>query len=272
MLKDQIAEAFAYIRSKTELQPAMGIVLGTGLNGIVDIVTDPVTINYKEIPHFKVSTAPSHAGRLILGQLSGKTVVFMQGRLHYYEGFTMQEITFPIRVLAALGIKVLFLTNAAGSLNPAMLPGDLVILQDHINFMSANPLIGNNYDSLGERFPSLHEPYNVQLRHQAQSIAEAAGFQLQSGVYAAVAGPSLETRAECRMLRNLGADLVGMSTVPEVIVAIHSGLRVIAVSSVTNLGNIFHRQAHTQKDIRRYAAQSRQKLEKLIKELNLIME
>jgi len=267
-MKNNIREAVEFIRTKTALQPEMGLVLGTGLNGVVDIISDAVSIDYKEIPHFKVSTAPSHAGKLIIGKLGKKCVVIMQGRLHYYEGFSMEQITFPIRVLAGLGIKVLFLTNAAGSLNPRMQPGNLVILDDHINFMGTNPLIGRNDDSIGERFPSMHEPYDRQLQNQAKEIALAAGYKVMSGVYAAVSGPSLETRAECRMLRNLGADLVGMSTVPEAIVAIHSGLRVIAISSVTNLGNIFHSEAHTQEEIRRNAAKSRELLEIIIKEIN----
>jgi purine-nucleoside phosphorylase len=210
----RLNETLTFIRSKTTLQPVMGLVLGTGLNSIADLMPDAVILDYKDIPHFKVSTAPSHAGRLLLGNLDGCPVVIMQGRLHYYEGFSMQEITFPIRVMAGLGIKVLFLTNAAGSLNPSMQPGDLVILRDHINLMGNNPLIGSIDAAPGERFPSMHEPYDRQLISQAQEIAAGSGFKLLSGIYAAVAGPSLETTAECRMLRNLGADLVGMSTGP----------------------------------------------------------
>ena len=266
---DRIKKSVEYIHSKTKLQPELGLVLGTGLNVLAERTEDAVIIPYKDIPGFGVSTAPSHKGQLVIGKIGDKTVVIMQGRLHYYEGFSMQEITYPILVLKALGINTLILTNAAGSLNPFLLPGELVVIKDHINFMGNNPLIGANDDRLGERFPSLHNTYNTELREQLQKIAERNKFSLPEGVYIAVNGPSFETRAECLMMRNWGADLVGMSTVPEVIVGIHSGLRIIALSAVTNLSNIFHGEAHTQEEIRRHAAGNEHKLESIIKEIKL---
>ncbi len=268
-MKEKIKKAVEYIRSRSAIIPELGIVLGTGLNSIAALAQDIVEIPYQEIPGFGVSTAPSHAGQLLLGRIADKQVAIMQGRLHYYEGFSLQEVTFPIRVLTALGINTLLLTNAAGSLNPYLLPGELVLIKDHINLMGSNPLIGSNDDELGERFPSLHNTYDAELRRQVIGIAGRKGFKISEGVYAAVAGPSLETRAECLMLRNLGADLVGMSTVPEVIVAIHGGVRVLALSAVTNLSNIFHSKPHTQEEIRYYASRNNEKLEMIIKEINL---
>jgi len=266
---ERIKKSVEYIRSQTNLEPELGLVLGTGLNALAERAEDAVIIPYHDIPGFGISTAPSHKGRLVIGKIGDKKVVIMQGRLHFYEGFSMQEITYPIRVLKTLGINTLILTNAAGSLNPYMLPGELVVLKDHINFMGNNPLIGANDERLGDRFVSLHNTYDAELREQLQQIAEKHRFSLAEGVYIAVNGPSFETRAECLMMRNWGADVVGMSTVPEVIVGIHSGLRIIALSAVTNLSNIFHGEAHTQEDIRRHAAGNENKLESIIKEINL---
>ncbi len=268
-MRERIRNSIEYIRSRSAIVPELGIVLGTGLNSVADIAQEVVEIPYAEIPGFGISTAPSHAGRLLLGRIAEKQVAIMQGRLHYYEGFSLQEVTFPIRVLTALGINTLFLTNAAGSLNPFFLPGELVLVKDHINFMGNNPLIGKNDEALGERFPSLHNPYDAKLRKQVIEIGRRNNFNILEGVYVAVTGPSLETRAECLMLRNLGADLVGMSTVPEVIVAIHGGVRVLVLSAVTNLSNIFHSQPHTQEEIRYYAAKNKEKLAMIIKEIDL---
>lgn len=266
MLK-RIKEASNYISSKIKTKPVLGLILGTGLNSLTDILAETVEIPYEDIPHFKVSTAPSHTGKLVFGKLYDKDVVFMQGRLHYYEGYSMQDITFPIRVFANLGIKVLFVTNAAGSLNPEFLPGDVVLLNNHINFMGNNPLIGKNYPELGERFPSMHEPYSLNLISMANNIAKENNFEVKKGVYLAVAGPSLETKAESLMLAKFGADLVGMSTVPEVIVAIHTGLKVMGISVVTNLSNIFHSNPHSQEEIRENALKAKDKLQKIILEM-----
>jgi purine-nucleoside phosphorylase len=265
----KIRSSREFIESRTDIRPELGIILGTGLNSVTEKLEEMVSFDYSEIPGFKVSTAPSHRGRLLLGITGGKQVVIMQGRLHYYEGFSMQEITYPVRVMAALGIQTLVLTNAAGGLSPYLEPGDLVLIKDHLNLMGDNPLIGENYEELGERFPSLHDPYNASLRAQVTSIAARHGLKIKEGVYAAVMGPSMETRSECLMIRNLGADVVGMSTVPEVIVAIHSGLRVLALSAVTNMTNIFHIQPHSQLEIQENAGKIRDSIEIIIKELKL---
>ncbi|MCF7913456.1 MAG: purine-nucleoside phosphorylase [Candidatus Cloacimonetes bacterium] len=264
---NMIRETAEFLKGKIGITPGIGIILGTGLNSIAELLEDPIIIPYAEIPNLQVSTAPSHQGRLLAGKIGSKTVVILQGRIHYYEGYSMQEITFPIRVLKALGTKKLIVTNAAGSLNEKMLPGDIVILKDHINFMGNNPLIGENYPELGDRFPSLHQPYNNEYINLAHNIAKTNDFPLQEGVYTAVLGPSMETKAECKMLAKLGTDLVGMSTVPEVIVAIHSGIEVIGLSVVTNLSNIFHAKAHTQEEIRKNAAKAKKNLALLIVEL-----
>lgn len=264
----KIEEAVNFIRTKTDIKPDMSVVLGTGLKNTAEMLNDRIEINYSDIPYFKQSTAPGHSGKLIFGTHKGRSLVFMQGRLHFYEGYSMADITFPVRVLKQLGIKVLFLSNAAGSLNPGMMPGNLVIIEDHLNLMGTNPLIGKNVDFQGERFPSMHEPYSRDLITQAEAIAHENGFELQRGIYAAVSGPSLETKAECRMIQMLGADLVGMSTVPEVITATHCGLKVIAISAVTNLGNIFHSKPHTQQEIRQNADICSRNLKIIIEKIN----
>jgi len=264
---DKINTASNFLKEKIKFKPEIGIILGTGLNFIGDMLSNPVIISYDDIPEWKVSTAPSHQGRLLAGKLGNKNIVILQGRLHYYEGYSMQEITFPIRVLKALGVDKLIVTNAAGSLNENMTPGNLVMINDHINWMGNNPLIGENIDELGDRFPSLHEPYDREFINIAHNIAKENNFALQDGTYLALSGPSLETRAECKMLAKLGADLVGMSTVPEVIVGISSSMKIIGISVVTNLSNIFHSEPHTQEEIRANAAKAKMNLETLIFEL-----
>ena len=264
---ENIKNAAEYIHEQIDFKPEIGIILGTGLNSIGEMLKDPVIISYKDIPNWKASTAPSHQGRLLTGKLGKKSILILQGRLHYYEGYSMQDITFPIRILKELGVEKLIVTNAAGSLNDKMIPGDLVMINDHINWMGDNPLIGENNENLGIRFPSLHEPYYNNYIAISHEIAKANNFTLQNGTYLALSGPSLETRAECEMLAKMGADLVGMSTVPEVIVAIHSNMRVIGISVVTNLSNIFHSEPHTQEEIRANAAKAKQNLETLILEL-----
>jgi len=246
---NQIEKAKNFLKEKIKFKPETAVILGTGLNSLAEIIENPVNINYKEIPGFPVSTAPMHEGKLIAGNIQNKNVIFMQGRLHFYEGYSMPEVIFPIRVLKALGVKKLILTNASGSLNKELLPGDLVLIEDHINLMGTNPLIGENFEELGSRFPSMNDPYDKQMRNAALSISKENSFDLKSGVYVAVSGPSMETKAECLMMAKMGADLVGMSTVPEVIVGIHSGMKILAVSAVTNLSNIFHSEPHTQEEI-----------------------
>ena len=266
MLK-KIEKATDYLRKKIDFKPQIGIILGTGLNQVARLIENPVIIPYDDIPGMVISTAPSHKGRLLAGFLDDKKVIILQGRFHYYEGYSMQEVTFPIRILKVMGIKQLILTNAAGSLNEEFQPGNLVLINDHINLMGDNPLRGENQEKLGERFPSMNEPYSNELMEICQNIAQENDFELKKGIYAGLAGPSLETRAECKMLVYLGADLVGMSTVPEVIVAIHSGMRVVGISVVTNLSNIFHSYPHNQEDIQKNAQKAIANLKILIKNL-----
>ncbi len=229
-LKNQIQEAVVFLKSKTDMVPEVGIVLGTGLGALAKEIKAEIIIDYKDIPHFPLSTVESHKGKLILGSLSGKKVIAMQGRFHYYEGYTMKQITFPIRVMKALGIKALCVSNIAGGMNPNYRRGDIMIINDHINMLGDNPLIGKNYDDLGPRFPDMSEPYSKELQKMAEVIAMEEKIKVHTGVYLAVSGPNLETRAEYRMFRNMGADVVGMSTIPEVIVAVHTGLKVFGIS------------------------------------------
>ena len=263
----QIKAATDFISSKLDFQPQIGLILGTGLNNLAEMVKDPIIIPYQDIPELPVSTAPSHAGRIVAGDLAGRKVLFFQGRLHYYEGYSMGQLTMPVRIMSLLGIKYLFVTNAAGSLNEKLQPGNVVLLKDHINFMGTNPLIGSNLEEFGERFPSMNEPYNTKLIEKSEAISAEFDLDLKQGVYCAVTGPSLETKSECLMFQAAGADLVGMSTVPEVIVAVHSGIKVLGISIVTNMSNIFHNQIHSQEEIRENAAKARKKLERLFIEI-----
>lgn len=233
-LKQQIQEAVRAIRRVDATKPTIGIVLGTGLGALGAKIKTTARIPYASIPHFPTSTVEGHAGELLLGTLGGKKVVALSGRFHYYEGYSLQQVTFPVRVAKALGVRTLIVSNACGGLNPLFDPGDLMVISDHINLIGDNPLIGPNDDSLGPRFPDMSEPYTRRLVELTQSIALSKGIKLQKGVYLACAGPNLETRAEYRMMRALGADVVGMSTVPEVIVAVHSGMEVLGFSVITD--------------------------------------
>lgn len=231
----QIQEATAYLQSKVAFQPEIGIILGTGLGGFIQDIDIKHTIDYKDIPHFPVSTVESHSGKLIFGYVANKPVVAMQGRFHFYEGYDMQQVTFPVRVMKFLGIKNLLVSNAAGGLNETYQISDLMILKDHINLLPHNPLIGKNLDDLGPRFPDMLEAYNKNLRKIANEIAQKHHLRTHEGVYAAVSGPNLETPAEYKFLRIIGGDAVGMSTVPEVIVARQMDLPVFAISVITDL-------------------------------------
>jgi purine-nucleoside phosphorylase len=222
------------IRDRFPERPSVAIVLGTGLGTIGRQIRSRAVIDYADIPAMPLSTVESHAGRLLCGTLAGKTVVAMQGRFHRYEGYSLQEVTFPIRVLRALGAETLVVSNAGGGMNPLWEVGDLMLIADHINLLGDNPLIGPNDDSLGPRFPDMSDPYDRRLRAIAREVALEQKIMLREGVYVAVTGPSLETRAEYRFLRGIGADVVGMSTVPEVIVAVHGGMRVLGISIVTD--------------------------------------
>ncbi|MBO6013740.1 MAG: purine-nucleoside phosphorylase [Bacteroidales bacterium] len=235
MLK-KIAETAEFILNKTSRRPKTAIILGTGLGQLASQISDAEEIPYSDIPNMPVSTVEGHSGKLIFGTLGGKEIVAMQGRFHYYEGYSMKEVTFPIRVMKACGIETLFVSNASGGTNPSFRVGDIMIIEDHINLFPEHPLRGKNYPELGERFPDMMEPYDFQLIKLAEQIAREKGVHLQKGVYVGTTGPTFETRAEYRYFRVIGGDAVGMSTVPEVIVANHAGMRVFGVSVITDLG------------------------------------
>ena len=232
---DQIQEAAAAIRAKWAGQPQVGIILGTGLGGLVEEIQAEASFPYGEIPHFPPSTAPSHKGRLVCGKLAGKTVVAMEGRFHFYEGYSLQQITLPVRVMKALGCEILVVSNACGGMNPQYAKGDIMLIEDHINLLGDNPLIGPNDDRLGPRFPDMCYPYDRELLALAQRLALDEKIVCHKGVFVAVPGPNLETRAEYRFLRSIGADVVGMSTVPEVIVGVHCGMRNVGFSIITDM-------------------------------------
>ncbi|HEX4149132.1 MAG TPA: purine-nucleoside phosphorylase [Pirellulales bacterium] len=234
-LWNQIEEAAGVIRSRFGHVPRVGIILGTGLGGLAQQITDAVRIEYTGLPHFPRSTSVGHAGQLVCGWLEGLSVIAMEGRFHAYEGYSYQQITFPVRVMKALGAELLVVSNACGGLNPQFRCGDIMVIEDHINLMNGNPLVGLNDERLGPRFPDMCGPYDSPLIDRALEIARRENFAAHRGVYVAVTGPNLETRAEYRFLRLIGADVVGMSTVPEVIVAAHGGLRVLGLSIVTDL-------------------------------------
>ncbi|HUB59144.1 MAG TPA: purine-nucleoside phosphorylase [Puia sp.] len=232
----QIEESVRVIRSRCALEPRIGIVLGSGLGNLVREITVEQEIDYESIPHFPVSTVDGHCGKLIFGRLSGRPVVILSGRFHYYEGYTPQQVVFPIRVLKFLGVETLLVSNAAGGMNAAFRVGDLMIIRDHISLFTVNPLLGKNESGLGPRFPDMSEPYSKELIRKAKVVAERLGIEVREGVYAGVTGPSFETRAEYKLLRIVGGDAVGMSTVQEVIAARHLGLAVFAMSVITDLG------------------------------------
>jgi purine-nucleoside phosphorylase len=231
---DQVQAAAEVVRRSSSMTPEVGLILGTGLGGLAREIAIEATVPYADIPGFPLSTVESHAGRLLLGRLGGRPVVAMEGRFHRYEGYDLQQVTFPVRVLHALGARTLIVSNACGGMNPLWAPGDLVLLSDHINLLGDNPLVGPNDDRLGPRFPDMSAPYDPELRALARAAALELGIVLREGVYVAVPGPNLETKAEYRMLRTLGADVVGMSTVPEVIVANHQGMRTLGISIITD--------------------------------------
>lgn len=233
--KAMVQEAVAYIRSKTEIVPEIGLILGSGLGVLADYIENAVRIQYQEIPHFPVSTVEGHAGQLLIGYVTGRPVVLMSGRFHMYEGYAPELTAFPVRVMKELGASKLLVTNAAGGINTSYQPGDLMLISDHLNMTGRNPLVGTNDDALGVRFPDMSEVYSRRLNQVAHRIAEQKGFSLQQGVYVGLLGPSYETPAEIRMLRALGADAVGMSTVSEAIVARHAGMEIVGISCISNM-------------------------------------
>ncbi|MBD3391781.1 MAG: purine-nucleoside phosphorylase [Chitinivibrionales bacterium] len=231
---ERISEATEFIKGKSPITPEYGVILGTGLGRLADSIDIATELAYDQIPHFPASTVESHAGKLLLGELSGKRAVAMQGRFHFYEGYSMQQIVFPVRVMKLLGVHTLVVSNAAGGVNPLLRPGDIMAITDHINLLGDNPLIGPNDDRIGPRYPDMSEPYTAALLDLAVRVALENRIALARGVYAAMSGPSLETRAEYRMLKILGADAIGMSTVPEVIAAVHAGMKVLGLSVITD--------------------------------------
>jgi len=233
-LTNKINETVEVIRKFTKDEYPVGIILGTGLGGLVKEIDIKYEIEYEDLPHFPLSTVESHHGKLIFGTINGKNVVAMQGRFHYYEGYSMKQITYPVRVMKFLGVKTLLVSNACGGMNPVYKRGDIMLMSDHINLLGDNPLIGKNEDDLGPRFPDMSEPYNKELIEKAEELALENKVKVQRGVYVAVPGPNLETKAEYRFLRAIGADVVGMSTIPENIVANHMGMKVLGISIVTD--------------------------------------
>lgn len=265
---ERIQHTTAYIKSRIgDFVPEVGIILGTGLGALVKEIEVEKQLMYSNIPDFPISTLEFHSGKLIFGKLAGKNVVAMQGRLHFYEGYSMQQITFPVRVMKMLGIKTLYVSNASGSLNPDIKKGNLMVIEDHINLQTDNPLLGRNDDDLGPRFPDMSEPYQRSLIAKALAIAKAHQITCHKGVYVAVTGPNLETKAEYRYLRIIGGDAVGMSTVPEVIVARHMGLPVFAMSVITDEGFNDDLQPVSLEEILAVAYEAEPKLTLILKEL-----
>src|SRR5438067_4679553 len=234
-LYEKVQSAAAYIRAAWDRAPHAGIILGTGLGSLVKEIKEETSLDYEQIPHFPRSTATGHRGRLVCGQLAGLPVLAMEGRFHMYEGYPLEQITLPVRVMKALGAKLLVVSNACGGMNPYYRAGDIMLIEDHINLMGANPLIGINDDRLGPRFPDMCEPYDHALIERALTVARRENIIAHQGVFVAVAGPNLETRAEYRFLRQIGADVVGMSTVPEVIVGVHAKMRILGISVITDM-------------------------------------
>lgn len=266
-LKQNIQETADFLKSKTKVAPRIGIILGTGLGGLVKEIEIIDTIPYETIPNFPVSTVESHAGKLIFGKLSGKYVMAMQGRFHFYEGYSLQQVTFPVRVMKAMGVKTLIVSNACGGVNPAHRAGDIMLISDHINLMGGHPLIGKNDETLGPRFPDMYDLYDQELQALAESVALEERIKLQKGVYLALTGPTLETGAEYRMVRILGADVVGMSTVPEVIVARHSGLKVMGFSIITDMGFPEAMRSVSLEEVIAVAGQAELKFVRLVKQV-----
>lgn len=260
----EIEESYRFISRRVKMKPRVGIILGTGLGKLVDQVSVRESLSYDDIPHFPVSTVEGHGNRLFFGRLAGKDALIMQGRVHYYEGFSLQRITFPVRLMKMLGIEILIISNAAGGLNPLFSPGDVMVISDHINLTGQNPLIGPNLDSFGPRFPDMVSVYDRELIRAAEQAAAGEKIKLQKGVYVAVTGPSLETPAETRFLRMIGADAVGMSTIPEVIVGVHCGLRILALSAISNVNLPDCMQPATLKEILKNAAAAGRKMVKIV--------
>lgn len=260
MFYDKVKESAEYIRRRTSQKPEIGIILGSGLGALADIMENKEVIPYKEIPNFPQSHVAGHAGNLVFGTIGEETVVVMQGRFHYYEGFTMKEVTYPIYVMQLLGVKNLIVTNACGGINRGFKPGDLMLITDYINMLGNNPLIGENDERFGVRFPDMSEAYSMELRNNASAIAQKLGIEYKEGVYALFSGPCYETAAEIRAFACMGADAVGMSTVPETIAANYLGMRVLGIACITNMATGIAAKKHTHEQVVRVANEASQKL------------
>jgi purine-nucleoside phosphorylase len=263
---EQIKQTAEHLKRNTSITPEIGIILGTGLGGLVNEIEIANELNYQDIPNFPVSTVEGHSGKLIFGKLGGKNVVAMQGRFHFYEGYTMQQVVFPVRVMKFLGIEKLILSNASGGVNPDFEVGDLMIITDQINLFSTNPLIGKNYDDIGPRFPDMSEPYNKSWIEKAKAVAKKNNIKVQQGVYAGLSGPAFETPAEYKYIHTIGADCVGMSTVPEVIAARHASMNCFAISVITDLGVEGKIGITTHQEVQHVAKIAEKKMTHLIKE------
>ena len=259
-----VSAAVAAVRAKTDIVPEIAMILGSGLGCLADEIKDPITIAFGDIPGFATSTVHGHAGELVIGTLEGHKVCIMRGRVHFYEGITIQQVVFPVRVMHALGAQTLVVTNACGGIRPDLSVGDLMLINDHINFMGRNPLIGPNCEELGPRFPAMSHAYDEELRQIAKKTASSLGFEVKEGVYWVMSGPSFETPAEVRMIGILGGDAVGMSTVPEVIAAVHCGMRVLGISCITN---VLHQgpSNDTHEDVLKAAAEARPRFVSLVR-------
>ena len=262
---DEVADA---IRTRTKHQPKIGIILGSGLGGLADAVQNADVVPFGDLPHWPTSTVLGHSGRLVIGELQGKSVIVMQGRIHFYEGYSMSQVTLPVRVMKRLGVEVMIVTNAAGAINPDFEPGDLMLIEDNLNLvamMGFNPLIGPNIDEFGVRFPDMSQPYDRKLMQLAREASKSAGVPLREGVYAGLSGPSFESPADLRFLRGIGSDAVGMSTVPEVIVGHHAGIRILGISGISNKANLDGNTVTTHQEVLDAGLVMVPKLEKLIK-------
>lgn len=260
MFYEKVKESADFIRERTDKMPSLGVILGSGLGSLVDIMEEKTVIPYQEIPNFPQSSVAGHAGNLVIGRIGKEIIIAMQGRFHFYEGFTMKEVTYPIYVMKLLGVKNLIVTNACGGINRAFVPGDLMLLTDYINMLGNNPLIGENDERLGVRFPDMSEAYSLELLAKAEETAKALGIAYQKGVYAIFSGPCYETAAEIRAYERLGADAIGMSTVPETIVANYLGMKVLGIACITNMATGIAKEKHTHEEVVRIANESSSKL------------
>jgi purine-nucleoside phosphorylase len=266
-LLQQLSETTAFIKTKYTKQPLIGVVLGSGLGNFTGGMQVECEIAYSDLPHFPVSTVAGHTGKLVFGRMNDKPVVVMAGRFHFYEGYTPQQVVYPIRVMKMLGVETLLISNAAGGVNPGFTVGDMMIITDHISMFTINPLLGKNEDALGTRFPDMSEPYNKAIIGKARSIAASLGYAVKEGVYCGVTGPTFETRAEYKLIKAVGADAVGMSTVQEVIAAVHAGIKVFAMSIITDLGIREEENVITHEEVLAAANEAEPKLTALFKEL-----